>query len=78
MPDIVNILKRVQDMDTSPQFYGYSGVRIYVGTDDDGTPIVYEAGNESGRVLEIRNEFGTQQMAENILEEILIFWIIFS
>lgn len=63
----VNILKRAYNMEVSPQFDGYSGVRIFVGTDDDGKAIIVEAGNEDGRVLEIRNPFGTQAMANNIL-----------
>ena len=32
----VNILKRAQNMEISEQFDGYSGVRIFVGTNDDG------------------------------------------
>lgn len=66
----VNVQKRAISMDVSPQFDGYSGVRIFVGTNDDGEAIVYEAGTFGGQVLEIRNPFGTQQMANNILAEI--------
>lgn len=66
----VNVLKRASEMSISQQFDGYSGVRIYVGTDDEGNAIVYEAGNETGRILEIQNDFGTQQMANDILERI--------
>lgn len=63
----VNVLKRAINMEVSPQFDGYSGVRIFVGTNDDGEAIVYEAGTFGGQVLEIRNPLGTQQMANNIL-----------
>lgn len=66
----VNVLKRAQNMEVSPQFDGYSGVRIFVGTDDDGNAVIYEAGNTDGRTLEIKNPFGTQEMAENILADI--------
>lgn len=66
----VSVLKRASGMNISQQFDGYSGVRIYVGTDDDGNAIVYEAGNTTGRTLEIQNDFGTQQMADDILERI--------
>lgn len=45
-------------------------VRIHAGTDDNNEEIIYEAGDNTGAVLEISNEFGTQQMAENILAEI--------
>lgn len=66
----VNILKRAHNMEVSPQFDGYSGVRIFVGTDDDGNAVTIEAGNAEGRVLEIKNPFGTQEMANNILADI--------
>lgn len=66
----VNVAKRAYDVNISQQFDGYSGVRIYVGTDDDGNAVVYEAGDTTGRTLEIKNDFGTQQMAEDILEDI--------
>ena len=66
----VNILKRAQNMEISEQFDGYAGVRIYVGTNDDGENVVYESGNTDGRTLEIKNPFGTQEMADNILADI--------
>lgn len=66
----VNVLKNASNLDVSPQFNGYSGVRIFVGTDDDGETVVYESGNDGGRVLEIKNPFGTQAMADNILADI--------
>lgn len=66
----VNIAKRAYDVEISQQFDGYSAVRIYVGTDDEGNAIVCEAGDTTGRTLEIKNDFGTQQMAENILADI--------
>ena len=66
----VNILKRASNMEISEQFDGYAGVRIYVGTNDDGENVVYESGNTDGRTLEIKNPFGTQEMADNILADI--------
>ena len=66
----VNVLKRAQNMEISSQFDGYSAVRIFVGTDDDGNAVIYEAGNTNGRTLEIKNPFGTQAMANNILADI--------
>ena len=66
----VNVLKRAQNMQVSPQFDGYSAVRIFTGTDDNGDAIIIESGNTNGRVLEIKNPFGTQEMADNILAEI--------
>lgn len=66
----VNVLKRAYNMEVSSQFDGYSAVRIFVGTDDDGNSIIYESGNTNGRTLEIKNPFGTQEMADNILADI--------
>ena len=66
----VNVLKRASNMEVSPQFDGYSGVRIFIGTDDNGDEIVIESGNTDGRTLEIKNPFGTQEMADNILADI--------
>lgn len=66
----VNVAKRAYNVDISSQFDGYSGVRIFVGTDEDGNSIIYESGDTSGRVLDITNDFGTQAMADNILAEI--------
>lgn len=66
----VNILQNAYNVQVSPQFDGYSAVRIFVGTDDDGNAIVIESGNTAGRVLEIKNPFGTQEMADNILADI--------
>ena len=66
----VNVLKRASNMEISPQFDGYSAVRIFIGTDDDGNEIIIESGNTNGRTLEIKNPFGTQEMADNILADI--------
>lgn len=66
----VNVLRRAKNMDVSPQFDGYSGVRIFIGTDDNGDAIVIESGDTNGRTLEIKNPFGSQQMADNILADI--------
>ena len=66
----VNVLQRAANLEVSPQFDGYSAVRIFIGTDDDGNAVVYESGNTDGRVLEIKNPFGTQEMADNILADI--------
>lgn len=66
----VNVLRRAKNMEVSPQFDGYSGVRIFIGTDDNGDAIVIESGDTNGRTLEIKNPFGTQEMADNILADI--------
>ena len=66
----VNVLQRASNMEISPQFDGYSAVRIFTGTDDDGHAVIYESGDTDGRVLEIKNPFGSQEMADNILADI--------
>ena len=57
--------RRVTEINVSPQFDNYSKVIIHVS--DETT---YEVGNNTGRTLEIDNPFGTQQMAENILQSL--------
>lgn len=62
LSDVVTIARRVSKVDVSPQFDNYSKVVIHVSEDT-----TYEAGNDTGRTLEIDNPFGTQQMANNML-----------
>lgn len=62
-----NIQRRAERLDVSPEFDGYSKVIINVGEDDDGNPISYVAGNSAGRTLELDCPWGTQAMANNIL-----------
>lgn len=72
MSDVIfhvgNATKAIKD---SPAFQPFSMVRIIVGTDENGDQLVYEAGEETGRVLEVENPWGTQQMANDMLERIL-------
>lgn len=57
--------RRVTEINVSPQFDNYSKVIIHVS--DETT---YESGNDTGRALEIDNPFGTQAMADNILQSL--------
>lgn len=66
MSDIVGIGRKVSTLDVSPQFSNYSKVVIRV---DDKTAI--EVGNDTGRTLELENPFGTQQMAQDILNKLV-------
>ena len=66
----VNVLRRARNVEIAPLQDGYSAVRIFVGTNDDGEAVIYEAGDVSGNVLEIKNPFGTQAMANNILNAV--------
>lgn len=65
MSDVVSLGRRVTEINVSPQFDNYSKVIIHVS--DETT---YESGNDTGRTLEIDNPFGTQAMADNILQSL--------
>lgn len=73
MSDAINLLNNVSTLDVSPLANGYTKVIINAGTDDDGNVIFYEAGTDGGAVLTIDNPWGTQQMAEDMLERIIGF-----
>lgn len=68
MADVVNIFNRLSNLEVSPQFNAYSKVVIHVS--DETT---YVSGNDDGRTLEIDNPFGTQAMADTILNSLLGF-----
>ena len=70
MSDRINLSRRVESLDIAPQFTNYSKVRIWIGQDDNGDDIVYEAGDDYGRTLEIENPFGTQAMANRMLQKL--------
>ena len=71
MSDAVNILRRASSVDKAPAFEPYSKVIIHAGLSEDGeTEIVYTAGNDTGRTLEVSNEWGSQEMADNVLARI--------
>lgn len=62
--------KETQNLEIADAFAPYSGVRLSVGLDDDGNELAYFSGDETGRVLDVENPFGSQQMADNILASI--------
>lgn len=70
MTESFNLLRRVQSLDISPELSGYSRVTIYAGQNEKGEDKIYTAGDDTGTTLEITNEWGTQKMAEAILEKI--------
>lgn len=61
-----NLLRRMSSLDISPELPGYSGVVIYAGQDEDGNNIEYRAGDQTGTLLEITNEWGSQAQADRI------------
>lgn len=65
MSDAVSVWKRAESLKAAPQFTNYSKVIIHV---DDKSQIT--VGDDSGRVFEIDNPFGTQEIAQRILERL--------
>lgn len=70
MTDLINIKKDASQVKEAPHQPAYTGVKIYVGKDDDGTDLYYSAGNSTGTVLEMENPWATQTVANNILTAI--------
>lgn len=70
MAESFNLLRRVRSLDIAPELPGYSGVVIFAGQDDDGNNIEYRAGDRTGTVLEITNEWGSQAQADAICRKI--------
>ena len=66
MSDIVNIAGRAASLDKADKLAPFTKVRIYVNDDE-----YFEAGDdESGRLLEVDNPFGTQEMADDMLAKL--------
>lgn len=70
MAESFNLLRRVKSLDTAPETDGYSGVMIFAGQNEEGNNIEYFAGDRSGKVLEITNEWGSQAQADAIYRKI--------
>ena len=68
--DRIYLQRAARDIKESPEYLPYSKVRIIVGEDDSGAQLVYEAGDDSFRTLEITNPYGTQAIANSILAKI--------
>lgn len=73
MAESFNLLRRMSSLDIAPELVGYSGVTIFAGQDEEGNNIEYFAGDRSGTVLEITNEWGSQDQADAIYRKILGF-----
>lgn len=65
MADYVFLGNRASNVDVSPTFDTYSKVIIHISDEQ-----AIEVGNNTGRVLEIDNPFGTRQMAQDILNRL--------
>ena len=65
MSDSVNILRNMVSFDKAEQFDGYSKVIVIVSDE-----IEYSAGTDTGRTLILNCPWGTQDIANNILQSI--------
>lgn len=65
MSSSVNVSRNMVSFDKAEQFDGYSKVTIVVSDE-----IEYSAGTETGRTLTLNCPWGTQEVANNILESI--------
>lgn len=72
MSDSISLKGReyAEKLSSAPALDAYTGVSILVGQDQDGDPVYYNAGNDTGSVLEFENPWGTQAMANEILSKI--------
>lgn len=68
--DRIYLQRSARNIEESPSYVPYSKVRIIVGEEEDGTQLVYEAGDDSFRTLEITNPYGTQAIANAILNKV--------
>ena len=65
MSDSVFIGTKAGGLETSPQFEPISKIILLVDSEN-----YYEAGNDTGRTLEITCPYGTQAMANNLLSSL--------
>ena len=65
MSSSVNVLKNMVSFDKAEQFDGYSKVIIIVSDE-----VEYSAGTDTGRALTLNCPWGTQEIANNILQSI--------
>ena len=70
MAESFNLLRRVRSLYIAPELAGYSGVVIFAGQDEKGNNIEYRAGDRTGTVLEITNDWGSQAQADAIYRKL--------
>lgn len=68
--DTLDIGMKVGSLSVPRALAAYSGVEIYAGQDENGNDIVYTAGDETGTVLEITNDWGSPEQADAIYQKI--------
>lgn len=70
MSDRIFLNRAVRDLQESPEFQPISKVRIISGTDEDGNEIAYEAGTDGWRTLDVEMPWGSQEIAQAILNRV--------
>lgn len=65
MSDAVNILRSMESFDKAEQFDGFSKVVIIVSDE-----VEYSSGDDTGRTLTLNCPWGTQEIADNILQSV--------
>ncbi|MBP5460709.1 MAG: hypothetical protein J6Y20_01090 [Lachnospiraceae bacterium] len=70
MSDRIILNRAARNIEESPEYAPISKVRIVVGEDANGQTIVYESGDNNGRTIEIDNPWGTQEIANAVLQAI--------
>ena len=68
--DRIFLARASRNIEESPEYQPISGVRVIVGEDSRGRTIMFEAGSSSGRVIEVQNPWGTQEIANNLYDTI--------
>lgn len=63
MSDVIHVGAKYKNLDVGPKLDGYSKVVITVSKDTE-----YSAGSDVGRTLRVQNPWGTQAMADRILQ----------
>ena len=71
----VNIAKRAYDVEISQQFDGYSAVRIYVGTDDEGNlcSLTVDQIKHYGNMFFVPEDITQEEISDSIIFEIIDF-----
>ena len=65
MSDAIMLGRKMRRFTSSPQFNGFSKIILIVSDE-----VEYTAGDDTGRTMRLTCPWGTQEMAENILEDI--------
>lgn len=65
MSNVITLGHKIKGLTSAPQFEGFSKVIIIVSDE-----VEYSAGTDTGRTLTVTNPWGTQAMADNLLQKV--------